>query len=201
MTTKSNIPLLQCCALAVLMSVSIISNASVSAPTEVASLIPTDAMVIDYRVADLNADGREDAIVVVEKSNENNTFAHSPRTIIILLRKENGELEIAESNSRAYLCKRCLGSGSFAEQSLTASKGSFSVFNQGGSPRYRWTKEYSFQYNSVDKIWILSTVKTSIIDANNNNERSKTKLLVYPKNLKKIKFSQFIPNTNWDSKF
>jgi hypothetical protein len=111
-----------------------------------------------------------------------------------LLRKENGELEIAAKNSQAYLCKGCLGSGAVNEQTLTTSKGTFSVFNQGGSPRYRWTREYVFQYRASAKTWMLVKVKTTVIDLV-NDKRSKTKLLVHPKNLNKIKFSEFTPNS------
>jgi hypothetical protein len=194
-----NISLIRYCAVLVLSSMNIVAIASVNVPDEIKAFIHSGTTLIDYQAADLNADGRQDAIIIIEKISENNIVANEPRIVIILLRKENGELETAELNDRAYLCKECLGSGFVNEQSITASKATFSVFNQGGSPRYRWTKEFTFQYYTRAKTWILAKVKTSVIDLD-NKERFKTKSFVYPKSLKKISFSQFTPSANWDSK-
>ena len=173
--------------------------ASLTAPAEVNVHVPLGTHLLDYQAADLNSDGRQDAIIVVGKSTEGNTLDHDPRTVIVLLRNEKGALEMTALNREVYLCKKCLGSGIVNEQVLTASEGAFSVFNQGGSPRYRWTKEYTFRYKAKANTWILARVKTSIIDTT-NNERSRSKLRTYPKNLPEIKFLQFIPSSNWDSK-
>jgi hypothetical protein len=189
MLSKAKYFLLHCFTFVLLGGTSIISVASPTVPSEVEALIPVDTSLIDYQVADLNADGREDALIV-------------PRITMILLRNKNGKLQLAEKNDQAYLCKRCLGSRDDIEQYLTVGKGAFEVSNHGGSPGYRRYKKFTFQYNTKNKTWILSKVETSISDENaDGHDKFKTKMFIYPKSLNKITFSQFKINNNWIAEF
>lgn len=205
MIFKVKVFLLRCCLAVILGGTSLISLASLTVPPEVEVLIPTGTNLIDYQVADLNADGRIDTIIVVEKINKNDEFGQEPRTVMILIRSLNGELKIIENNNKTYLCEWCLGGRNDSEQYLTVGKGTFEIHNHGGSTRYRRYQNFMFKYNPKIKTWFLYKVETSISDeadeTDENHERSKSKLFTYPKNLKKIKFSQFIPNTNWNAKF
>jgi hypothetical protein len=202
MLSKAKYFLLHCCTVVLLGGTSIISVASPTVPSEVEALIPVDTSLIDYQVADLNADGREDALIVVEKTIQLDAFAKVPRITMILLRNKNGKLELAEKNDQAYLCKRCLGSRDDIEQYLTVGKGAFEVSNHGGSPGYRRYKKFTFQYNTKNKTWILSKVETSISDENaDGHDKFKTKMFIYPKSLNKITFSQFKINNNWIAEF
>jgi hypothetical protein len=186
----------------ILGGTSITSVASPAVPSEVEALMPVGTNLIDYQVADLNADGSEDALIVVEKRIQPDVFAEVPRITMILLRNKNGQLELAEKNDQAYLCKRCLGSRDDIEQYLTVGKGTFEVSNHGGSPGYRRYKKFKFQYNTKNKTWILSKVETSISDENaDGHDKFQTKMFIYPKSLKKITFSQFKINNNWIAEF
>jgi hypothetical protein len=188
------------CGTVLLAGASMLSAAAPSVPKEIEQIIPAGMTLIDYQAADLNEDGKDDALIVVEKTNSKADASRELRMVMILLRKENDQLVVAEQNSKVYVCKKCLGSGYVNEQVLISSKGSFSVLNQGGSPGFRWTREYSFQYDPKVKTWNLSKVKTGIFDTN-NNERYKTKELIYPQQIKKIKFSRFNTNDKWNARF
>jgi hypothetical protein len=195
---------LQCFIAAVLGGISVHANAvpAVSAaPDEIQTLISQGMNLIDYQVADLNADGRNDALIVVAQDNVNDTFAETPRTVILLIRNANGELQIAEKNDQVYLCNRCLGSRDDKEQVVVTTKGGFSIENYGGSPRYRSYKKFTFKYIKTNKTWILSKVETSISDEVLNNNKFKNKKFYYPKNLKLQKFSNFKINDKWIAKF
>jgi hypothetical protein len=188
------------CGTVLLSVISMASTAAPYVPKEIEQFIPLGMTLIDYQAADLNEDGKDDALIVVEKTNASVDSLHDPRIIMILLRKENDQLEVVEQNNQVYLCQRCLGSGNVNEQVLTSSKGSFSVFNQGGSPGFRWTREYIFQYSSKAKTWYLFKVKTGLFDTS-NHDRYKTKELTSPKEIRKIKFSRFSADKKWNVKF
>jgi hypothetical protein len=202
MISKIKYFLIRCCVITSLSATCVLSLASPTVPSDVEKLIPVGTSLIDYQVADLNADGREDAIIVVEKTIQPDAFAEMPRITMILLRNKNGRLELVEKNDQVYLCKRCLGSRTDIEQYLTVGKGTFGIHNHGGSPGYRRYKKFTFQYNTKNKTWILSKVETSISDENSDgHDKFKTKMFIYPKNLKRITFSQFKINNNWIAEF
>jgi hypothetical protein len=181
-------------------SIGTISTAAPSAPKEIDQFVPSGTKLIDYQTADLNEDGKTDALIVVENIANDDISSQLPRTVLILLRKGNDQLVLADQNKNVYLCKKCLGTGYVNEQTVTLGKGNFSVFNQGGSPGFSWTREYTFQYSSNAKTWYLSKVKTGIFDTS-NNDRSKLKELTYPKELQKMKFSRFNASKKWNATF
>ncbi len=185
------------CAIVLLAGSSTASIAAPPVPKEIEQFLAADMTLIDYQEADLNADGKADALIVVEKTSAADPSISEPRTVFILLRNEKDQLAIAAQNNEAYFCKKCLGSGYVNEQVLKASQGTFSVFNQGGSPSLRWTREYTFQYISNMKNWQLTEVNTGVFSTI-DNEKFKTKKLTYPKHLKKINFSKFSVDKKWN---
>jgi hypothetical protein len=190
------------CLIVSLSATCAMSIASPVAPPDVQRLIPVGFSLVDYKPADLNADGREDALIVVEETNQTDAFAELPRVTMILLRNKNGELKTAEKNDKVYFCKKCLGSRDDHEQYLTVGKGTFAVGNHGGSPRYRWNQKFTFQYSIKNRKWMLAKVQTLISDDTvDGHNQSKVKILTYPKKLEKITFSQFKVNNNWIAKF
>jgi hypothetical protein len=164
---------------------------------EVQNFIPDGHTVLVYQTADLNGDGRQDAILVFE-SNIAEISIQQPRTLMILLRDNQEHLSVAEQNNEVFFCKACLGTTYETYQDVKVKKNTFSVSNEGGGVRYRWNNEFVFKYSLHYKTWLLSRVNISIKDIS-QSKLIRRQSLTYPNDLKKIRLSKFTAQVSWRS--
>lgn len=104
---------------------------------------------------DLDGDGDEDALIVVEC--EGADAATSPRGLLLLRRDGAGALHEAATGPDAILCRRCGGAMGDPLQGVRAGRGEFTLRFEGGS-RELWSSEFRFEYARDDETWRLAGI-------------------------------------------
>src|SRR5258707_8300914 len=78
-------------------------------PAEVAPFVEKGTAAIALEKGDLNGDGREAFILVLEKENpakDKDDFPSDQRPLLILLRGADGKLALAKRNERVVMCSQ-----------------------------------------------------------------------------------------------
>jgi hypothetical protein len=104
---------------------------------------------------DLDADGDEDALIVVER--EDADAATSPRALLLLRRDAAGALQEAMAGPDAILCRKCGGMMGDPLQGMRAGRGEFTLRFEGGS-RELWSSEFRFEYARDRETWRLAGI-------------------------------------------
>lgn len=163
---------------------------------ELKQFVAKGESLLDFAFADLNGDGRKDAVFIVEPKNgdENarlNGDDEGIRTLKIALRSTNGSLKIVKANGKVAFCRSCGGVFGDPFDGLAASNKGFSVSHYGGSS-WRWTFTSSFAYSRRDATWQLISVEQSSFHASDpDNIESKT--FRPPRDFGKIDIADFDP--------
>jgi hypothetical protein len=163
-------------------------------PSDVAPFIEQGTKAIALERGDLNGDGREDIILVLEKENsarDENDFPVNQRPLLILLRDAGGKLTLAKRNERIIMCSHCGGVFGDPFEGVIAGRNTFSVEHYGGS-NWRWKYSYKFNYSRIDKTWQLVRVQELEYHTSNPNT-GKTKIYTPPKDFGKIDIADFDP--------
>src|ERR1041385_6199316 len=152
-------------------------NAELKIPTEVLPFVESGTKAIALEKSDLNGDGKEDFILVLEKENparDADDFPVGQRPLLILLRGTDGKLALAKRNERIVICSQCGGVFGDPFEGIIAGRNTFSVEHYGGSS-WRWKYSYKFNYSRINKSWRL--VKVEEINYHTSNpEKMKTKI-------------------------
>lgn len=119
---------------------------------EVMPFVPKGFEVNQVATGDLNADGKQDKIVVLDFQEDSKKEDY--RTLLILLRGTNGKLTLAKKITKALMCQSCGGTLGDPLQEITIKKNSFTISYYGGSS-WRWGMDYQFRYDSAQKTWVL----------------------------------------------
>lgn len=137
---------------------------------EFTSLIATGTRVGLSAIGDLDADGDDDALLVLEGKD-----ANAPRALLLLRRGADGRLQTAVESRRAILCPRCGGMAGDPLQGVRIESGGFILRFEGGS-RELWSSEFGFAYASGIDQWQLRRVVHAGFDRadGNNAERALT---------------------------
>jgi hypothetical protein len=152
---------------------------------------------IAYEVADLNRDGREDAILVLERQPakpDDPPIEDGQRPLLILVRQPDGSLREAARNVKIVYCSTCGGIMGDPFQGVDAGPGTFTVSHYGGSS-WRWGVEYRFAYSRRDDAWQLVRVEETSFQAGAADEAKET-VHTPPKHFGKIDLNAFDPE-NW----
>lgn len=163
-------------------------------PAEVTPFVESGTKAIALEKSDLNGDGREDFILVLEKENpakDSNDFPTGQRPLLILLRGADGKLTSAKRNERIVMCSQCGGVFGDPFEGVIAKRNTFSVEHYGGS-NWRWKYSYKFNYSRVDKTWQLVRVEELNYHASNPNKGT-TKIYTPPRHFGKIDIADFDP--------
>jgi hypothetical protein len=149
-----------------------------------------------FETADLNRDGRPDAILVLEPILKpgDDAFAERPRPLLVLVGQPDGTYREAARNAKVVYCSSCGGVMGDPFQGVDAGAGTFTVHNAGGSS-WRWGVEYTFAYSRRDDAWQLVRVTENTFHASDPNGPKET-VSTPPKHFGKIDLAAFDPE-NW----
>ncbi|HYW73251.1 MAG TPA: hypothetical protein VE961_19680 [Pyrinomonadaceae bacterium] len=164
-------------------------------PAEVAPFIDSGAKAIALEKSDLNGDGRDDFILVLEKENpakNSEDFPINQRPLLILLRGADGKLTAAKRNEKIVMCSQCGGVFGDPFEGVIAGPGTFSVEHYGGSS-WRWKYSYKFNYSRIDKTWELVRVE-EVNYHTSNPDKATTKIYTPPRHFGKIDIADFDPD-------
>ena len=163
-------------------------------PADVMPFVEAGTKAIAIEKADLNGDGREDFILVLEKeqpAKDADDFPIGQRPLLILLRGADGKLTVAKRNNRIVMCSQCGGVFGDPFEGVIAGRNTFSVEHYGGSS-WRWKYSYKFNYSRIDKTWQLIRVEDISYHTSNPNKAT-TKIYTPPKHFGKIDVANFDP--------
>jgi hypothetical protein len=162
---------------------------TVQIPQEIKPFIEANSKVLDIASADLNGNGTNDYVFVVER-NADGKPQDPIRTVIVLIRARSGILKVVAKNDRAVLCKGCGGVWGDPFETVEAKKKKFIIHHFGGS-REKWNCSYTFGYSSKDDVWQLIRVQDT-----RHLDDPKQKVFAPPRDFGKIDFSEF-DSENW----
>lgn len=117
-------------------------------------LVPEHFIVQSEQHGDLDADGDEDVLLVLQDTRGDEARFRS-RALQIFLRADDGNLEETVMNPHAILCSSCGGMLGEPLQGIEIAAGKFSLRFEGGS-REVWSREYRFVYVSQARTWLLN---------------------------------------------
>lgn len=161
-------------------------------PAEVAPFVESGTKAIALEGADLNGDGKQDFILVLEKANpgkDKDDFPVNQRPLLILVRDTEGKLAVAKRNERIVLCSNCGGVFGDPFESIEAGRNTFTVHHYGGS-NWRWKYAFQFNYSRIDKTWQLVRVEEITYHTSDPN-KAKTKRYKPPKDFGKVDIADF----------
>ena len=165
----------------------ILSALVLAAVLDVQPFVEKNTTVLAVERGDLNRDGREDAVLVLEPA-----AADQPRPLLILLRDAKGTLKLAKRSAKAVYCRECGGMMGDPFQGITIKNGRFTVAHYGGSS-WRWSAAYTFGWSKRDQSWQLVRVETDSFHASEPNASDK-KVHTPPRDFGLIDISDFDPD-------
>ncbi|MBP6748797.1 MAG: hypothetical protein KA144_04080 [Xanthomonadaceae bacterium] len=154
----------------------------------------TDAIAIER--ADLNGDGREDVLLLLQARRlraDADGFERRIRPLLILTRSEDGTLRLRKRNDKLAMCPECGGMMGDPLQSVVAKPKSFRVEHYGGSG-WRWSAHYQFNYSRRDDTWQLVRIEKTSFHASEPEQAEKSVVLTPPKDYGKIDIADFDPD-------
>ena len=131
-------------------------------PPEIARFVPAGFQTLDFVVADLDSDGRQDAVLILRRSDEDDAKnGEAARPLLILVRQPDGRLAQVRRTERLVYCRACGGMLGDPYESLAAGLGRFTVSFAGGSASSHWAVAYTFAYDAAAKDWLLEKEKNA----------------------------------------
>lgn len=121
--------------------------------------------ILASKVGDLNGDGRPDVLLVLDPPGTGNEkLGEGPaRSVVILIRDANGQLQKVAQNDKLVPCAQCGGIAGDPFSYMQIVKNGFTVVTEGGS-RQHWSNEYTFAYSAHHNDWLLTDVKREVTD-------------------------------------
>jgi hypothetical protein len=168
-------------------------QAEVEIPAAAEPFVAAGTKPLAFETADLNRDGRPDAILVLEPILKpgDDAFAERPRQLLVLVGQPDGTLREARRNAKVVYCSACGGVMGDPFQGVTTGPGTFTVANAGGSS-WRWGVEYTFNYSRRDDTWQLVRVEETTFHASDPKGPTET-VSTPPRHFGKIDIAGFDP--------
>ena len=127
-------------------------------PAELKPFVSKNYRAIFAGSEDLNGDGKDDYLLVIEKTSPPKSVLDdslpSDRSLLIITRQPDGSLKQAVRNDRLVYCRECGGVMGDPFITVTLKKNRFTVNHYGGS-NWRWTADYTFAWSRIDQAWQL----------------------------------------------
>jgi hypothetical protein len=169
--------------------------ADIKITAELSPFVESGTRAIALEKSDLNGDGREDFILVLEKekpAKDADDFPVGQRPLLLLVRGADGKLSVARRNDRIIMCSQCGGVFGDPFEGIIAGRNTFSVEHYGGSSD-RWKFSYKFNYSRIDKTWRLVRVQEIHYHTSNPNGGT-DKTYTAPKDFGKVDIANFDPD-------
>ena len=164
-------------------------------PKDLRPFVQAHAKAIWYSQADLDRDGKDDYLLVLQRDRPAGTDEYElqdkQRPLLVLVRGADGALHEVARNERGVLCSNCGGVMGDPFQGLEAGPGTFTVTHYGGSAD-RWGTSVKFNYSRKDEAWQLVRVEEENFSAF-DPDKGTTKVFTPPKDFGKIDFRDFDP--------
>jgi hypothetical protein len=163
-------------------------------PPELRPFVEPGTKAIWLAKADLDRDGREDAILVLERlaRTSEDGLEEQQRPLLIVLRQADGSLRVAKRNDRVVMCSDCGGVMGDPFQGVEAGPGTFTVSHYGGSA-WRWTEDYRFNWSRKDRTWQLVRVEETSFHTM-EPDKVERHVATPPKDFGKIDIADFDPS-------
>ena len=183
-------------AVAVLVAASLAGQEAADAdvPGAARPFVTAGTRPLAFEPADLNRDGRQDAVLVLETLKPDPETDGRARILLVLLGQPDGSFREARRNAKVVYCSACGGTMGDPFQGVTVGPGTFTVENAGGSS-WRWGVGYRFDYSRRDDTWQLVRVEENSYHAS-EAAGAKTVVSTPPKHFGKIDIADFDPE-NW----
>lgn len=167
-------------------------SANKDAKMSEARLLIESAAVLASQSGDLNGDGNQDVVLVLDhpENGEAKLGKAVRRSLILLVRDDSGQLSKAGQNDAIVPCAKCGGMTGDPYGYVRVESGAFTVLIEGGS-RERWFEEYVFGYSVEEKNWLLDKVIHGVTDTI-TGEAEQTELT--RKDFGVIEFDEFDPS-------
>jgi hypothetical protein len=178
-------------AVIVATSLAVQEAADVEVPAAARPFVTAGTRPLAFEPADLNRDGRQDAVLVVETVTTDPETDGRTRILLVLLGQPDGSFREARRNAKVAYCSACGGMMGDPFQGVSAGAGTFTVENAGGSS-WRWGVGYRFNYSRRDDTWQLVRVEENSYHASEAAE-SKTVVSTPPKDFGRIDIADFDP--------
>jgi hypothetical protein len=169
-------------------------------PAAARPFVAADTRPITFERADLDRDGRQDAILVLEATRRRPDDEESDgftRTLLVLVGQPDGTYREAARNDKVAYCTGCGGVMGDPFEGVAVKPGSFTVTNAGGSS-WRWSVQYTFNYSRRDRAWQLVRIVSRSFNTN-QPDLEEVKVSSPPKDFGKIDLTEFDPE-NWEGR-
>lgn len=127
---------------------------------DIARFIPDDTMVRMEKRGDLDGDGDQDVLLVLQEKTQAES---APRTLTILRGAADGSFEKVIENPNAILCQSCGGMMGDPLSDIEIHAGGFVLAFEGGS-RELWSRTYGFAYSKSGDDWQLERIGRKVLD-------------------------------------
>lgn len=167
---------------------------AVAVPEPIAPFIPEGYILIDVARADLDGDGVQDFLTIIQEpdSKDDMDEERQSRTLQVITAQPDGSFALAASSERAVLCAQCGGIWGDPFDRIETGRKTFTIHHYGGS-NWRWVNAYQFNYSRIDKAWQLVSATESSF---HTSEPDKEEVKVYkPRHFGKINLGDFDPQT------
>ncbi len=172
------------------------SNLPKEIPSEIRPYEEQRMTIIDWKSADLNGDGLNDYLVVLEMQKKNPSHAdikEKQRPALIIIRQKDGSLKQVKRNDIVISCSTCSLPGGLIDgfSGITVASRTFSISNQQMGSAYQTTYTYKFGYSKRDSTWQLVQVETT--QERLDSDDSLKDIRTPPNSFGKIDFADFDP--------
>ena len=162
-------------------------------PKQLKPFIDKGTTPIWFEKNDLNGDGTDDYVLVLErpyKETKDGDLPKDQRPLLIII-NENGTLKVAKRSEKVVYCSKCGGMMGDPFMGVNTQNKRFVVSHYGGS-RWKWSVQYTFGYSRRDKSWQLIEVKEENFDGFDEDNRNTT-ISIPPKDFGLIDIEAFDP--------
>ena len=164
---------------------------SIEVPQDIAAIIPAGYGLIEFERGDLNGDGLQDYLAVVEKKTSDFMDVEQ-RPLLVITARKDGSFKLAARGDKVVFCSTCGGVMGDPFTGLEVKRNRFTVHMYGGS-NWRWAYDYTFAYSVRDDAWqLVESVETNHHMTSPDEEEVST--YKPPKDFGKINLQDFDPD-------